>query len=120
MDDLTVEQIVAIHAGIMTRDGGDARVLSEGNLHQLVFRANLLPDPITRAASALYSLCAYPAFRDGNKRTAQALSERILAEGGFSLPGDDPRCFALMQGVIDFTVEIEEIEQYLRNNAGSL
>nr|WP_320162638.1 Fic family protein [uncultured Methanoregula sp.] len=119
MHDLTVEEILAIHAGIMARDGGDARVLSEGNLHQLVFQANLMPDPLPRAAAALYSLCAYKVFRDGNKRTARAVAEMILAEGGRTFPGNDSRCFALMQGIMDFTVEIGEIEEYLLNKAGT-
>jgi len=119
MHDLTVEQVLAIHAGIMMRDGGDNRVLSEANLHQVIFQANLLADPPARAATAIYMLCAYPAFREGNKRTAQTVAERVLAEGGFSLPGNDPRCFALMQGVMDFTVEIDEIEQYIRNSTGT-
>ncbi|MFA4861750.1 Fic family protein [Methanoregula sp.] len=117
MHDLTVEQLLAIHAGIMTRDGGDARVLSEGNLHQMVFQANLLTEPLARAASAMYFLCAYPAFREGNKRTAQAVAGVILAEEGLALPTDDPRGIALLQGVMDFTVETEDIEHYIRTVA---
>ena len=118
MHDLTVEQVLAIHTGIMARDGGDARVLSEGNLHQMVFQANLLTEPVVRAASAMYFLCAYPTFRDGNKRTAHAVADLILAEEGLILPADDPHGFALMQGVMDFSVETEQIEHYLRTAAG--
>ena len=117
MHDLTVEQVLAIHAGIMARDGGDARVLSEGNLHQMVFQANLLPEPVVRAATAMYFLCAYPAFRDGNKRTAHAVAGMILEEEGLTLPADDPGGITLMQGVMDFTVEAEDIEQYIRTVA---
>jgi hypothetical protein len=34
MDELTVETIICIHRRIMEGCGGDARVLSEANLHQ--------------------------------------------------------------------------------------
>lgn len=119
MHDLTVEEIIATHAEIMARDGGDTRVLSEANLHQVIFQANLITDPRARAAAVIYMLCAYPAFREGNKRTAQAVAGRILAESGFAFAGSDPRCFALMQGVMDFTVEIDEIERYIQKRTGT-
>lgn len=114
MDDLYVEEILALHAGIMARDGGDDRVLSEANLHQAVFHVNLQPDPFARAATVVYLLCAYKAFRDGNKRTAQAVAENIFAATGWKIKSDDSRCIVLMQGVIDFVVEIDEIETYFR------
>ncbi|WP_321504920.1 Fic family protein [uncultured Methanoregula sp.] len=120
MHDLTLEEILAIHAGIMAQDGGDTRVLSEGNLHQTIFRANLPEDPFARAATAFYSLAAYPAFRDGNKRTAQAVAEKILAGEGYTLPDNDPGWGTMSRGIMDFTVEIGEIEEYFRKTAAVL
>nr|WP_319376747.1 Fic family protein [uncultured Methanoregula sp.] len=119
MDDLTVEEILALHAGIMARDGGDDRVLSEANLHQAVFHVNLQPDPFARAATIVYLLCAFKAFREGNKRTAQAVAGRILADAGYKIKPDDSRCIALMQGVIDFIVETDEIEAYFHEVTGA-
>lgn len=116
MDDLTVEQILAIHTRIMAGDGGDARLLSEPNLHQLVFRANLVPDVFRRAALVLFTLCAYPAFRDGNKRTAHALAGCILEGENLLLAPDDARIAGLLAGVADYTVEPEDIERWLRAN----
>jgi prophage maintenance system killer protein len=117
MNDITVAEILALHEGILARDGGDARVLSEGNLHQTVFLANLARNPLSRAASVIYTLCAYPAFRDGNKRTAYEVAAKILEGAGHSFARNDPRCFTLMRGISDFTVEIEEIEACLRTIA---
>jgi prophage maintenance system killer protein len=116
MDELTVEQILTLHTRIMAGDGGDARLLSEPNLHQLVFRANLVPDVFRRAALVLFTLCAYPAFRDGNRRTAHALASRILEQEQYLLAPDDPRVAGLLAGVAAYTVELEEIEQWLRTN----
>jgi prophage maintenance system killer protein len=118
MADLTVEEILAFHAGIMARDGGDARVLSEANLHQAIFHANLQPDPIDHAATLLYLLCAYKAFRDGNKRTAQAAAEWILTDAGYQVKSEDPRCIVLMQGIMDFVIDTDEIVAYFREVTG--
>jgi hypothetical protein len=113
MQDMTLEQIIAAHNAIMAKDGGDCRVLSEGGLHQLVFRANLVEDPCQRAALVFYSLCAFPAFREGNRRTAGSLAETILADGGFRgrLPCGELR--SLARGIDAFLVETEDVEQVL-------
>jgi prophage maintenance system killer protein len=118
MQDITLETIVAAHDEVMAAGGGDRRVLSEGNLHQLVFRANLAEDPWERATIVFYSLCAFPPFREGNRRTAARLAETILAAGGFNgrLPCEDLR--SLAQGIDAFTVEIEDVEQVLRRCTG--
>jgi hypothetical protein len=114
MQDITLETIIAAHDEVMAADGGDVRVLSEGNLHQLIFRANLAVDPCGRAAVVFYSLCAFPPFREGNRRTAARLAETILAAGGSGgrLPCEDLR--SLVQGIDAFTVETEDVEQVLR------
>lgn len=118
MQDIAVDRIIAIHATIMTRDGGDRRIISEANLHQLIFRANLIPDPIARAALALYSLSAYPVFREGNIRTAQKLAVDILADGGYTLDPDDTQPLRrLAEGVAAFTVEPDEIGSWLAAHA---
>jgi len=88
MTALTVNQIIKIHAGVIAHDGGDSRILSEAALHQMVFYANCITDIYRRAAFTLYSLCAYPPFREGNEQTAQVVMEQILLEGGLRLPPD--------------------------------
>jgi prophage maintenance system killer protein len=117
MQDLTLKTIIAIHDGILAKDGGDSRVLSEGNLLQLVFRTNLTGDPLKRAALVFYSLCAFPAFLTGNRRTARLLAEAILASDGYQvdIPCEDLR--GLVQGIDMFTVEIDDVEQFLRQHA---
>jgi prophage maintenance system killer protein len=116
MEDLTVGQVEAIHKGIMAEETGDCRVLSEATLHQLVFRANLIPECIPRAAFIFYSLCAYPAFREENTGTALAVMEQALATGGYRLTGEKAMIMALAEGILAFKTEPEEIEQWLGNN----
>lgn len=116
MEDLTVGQVEVIHNRIMGEEKGDSRVLSEANLLQMVFRANLIPECVPRAAFIFYSLCAYPAFRGGNAGTALAVTEWVLASGGYRIPEEKTEIIALAEGILAFTTEPEEVEQWLRNN----
>ena len=117
MEDLTVKQVEAIHDRIVMEERGDCRVLSEANLHQMVFQANLIPECIPRAAFIFYSLCAYPAFLEGNPGTALAVTEKVLESGGYRITGDTMGILALAEGIIAFTTEPEEIEQWIHDNA---
>jgi len=114
MQDITLETIYALHDRIMAECGGDGRVLSEANLHQLVFRANLTHDVHERAALVFYSLCAFPAFRGGNRRTARRLAETILASGGHRVDLSCEELGGLVQGIDAFAVETDDVEQFLR------
>ena len=116
MQDLTVEQVKAIHNRVMVEEKGDCRVLSEANLHQMVFHANLIPDCVPRAAFIFYSLCAYPAFREGNSAAVLAATEQVLATGGYRITGEMAGIMVLAEGILAFTTEPEEIEQWLYNN----
>jgi hypothetical protein len=118
MQDLTLETIIAIHDRILAKDGGDSRILSEGNLHQLVFRANLIDDVRKRAAFVFYSLCVFPVFREGNRRTACRLTKIFLDSDAdpADMLCEDLR--GLAHGIDAFTVEIEDVEQFLLMHAG--
>lgn len=117
MREIAVETIIGVHDLILAQDGGDDCIICEGILHEVVFQANLQNDRIPRAATVFWSLCAYPAFREGNKRTAYHLAEAILSTGNspVSLPCEEMR--ALAQGIKNFTVEIEDVERVLQHHA---
>jgi prophage maintenance system killer protein len=116
MEDLTVELVEVIHNRVMEEEKGDSRVLSEANLLQMVFHANLIPECMPRAAFTFYSLCAYPAFREGNAGTALAVTEWMLASGGYRISGKKTGIMALAEGILAFITDPEEVEQWLRNN----
>lgn len=46
-------------------------------------------DVFCQAASAMWRICAYHPFVDGNKRTALATALRILNAAGLTLPDND-------------------------------
>ncbi|MDP3396685.1 MAG: type II toxin-antitoxin system death-on-curing family toxin [Methanoregula sp.] len=116
MDMLTVEQVIAFHKKVMETDGGDDRLLSEASLHQMVFSVNRIESVYKQAAHAFFSLVAYPAFRDGNSRTAHLVSEMILFKNGYTLQDNDSDMTALVRGILSFTVEQEDVEEWLRSH----
>ncbi|HEX3001992.1 MAG TPA: hypothetical protein VHN82_06455 [Methanoregula sp.] len=118
MQDLSLEYIIAFHRKILSEnEQADLRIISEGNLHQLVFRVTMTDDPFSRAALAFWSLCAYPAFREGNRRTAHRLAEEILMSAGCRVKLPCPDVRVLVKGIDDFTIEPEDVEQVFRNAA---
>jgi hypothetical protein len=116
MEDLSVEGIIMTHDRIVADKGGDCRILSEANLLQLVFRANLIPELVPRAAFIFYSLCAFPAFREENIGTALAVTEQVLTSGGYQIAGEKLRIMPLAEGILVFTIEPEDMELWLSNN----
>ena len=116
MDDLTVEQVIAFHRQVIGTDGGDDRMLSEAGLHQMVFSVNRIEENHKRAAHAFFSLVAYPAFRDGNSRTARLVAEMILFNNGYTLQDNDADMTALVRGILSFTIEQEDVEEWLRSH----
>ncbi len=116
MEDLTAGFVETIHTRIMEESHGDGRVLSEANLLQAIFNANLIQDCMPRAAFIFYSLCAYPAFREGNSITALKVTEEVLASGGYRITGETAGILSLADGILAFTAEPEEIENWLRDN----
>ncbi len=116
MDVLTVEQVIAFHTQVIKTDGGDDRLLSEASLHQMVFSVNRIEEVHKRAALAFFSLVAYPAFRDGNSHTARLVAEMILKHNGYTLSDGDADMTPLLQGILSFTVEREDVEEWLRSH----
>jgi prophage maintenance system killer protein len=117
MADLTVDEIIAIHSRLIAQENGDTRLLSEANLHQLVFQVNISEDLFHKAAFVLFSFCAYPPFREGNARTAFCIINRILDTEHFQVEPDTTEIAALVLGVESFTLEIEDLESWMHRNA---
>jgi prophage maintenance system killer protein len=117
MDDLAVDDIITIHSRHIAREGGDARVLSEANLHQLVFQVNLSMDVFHKAALVLFSFCAYPTFREGNMQTALCIIKKIFSEERYRVIFEEAEHSGLVKGVESFSLEIEDVEDWLHRHA---
>jgi prophage maintenance system killer protein len=117
MVDLTVEEIINLHSHVITEKGGDSRVLSEAGLHQTVFQVNLPGDVFHKAAFVLFSFCAYPPFREGNVQTALCIVRKIFLSEGYSVDLHNEDISDLVKGVESFSLEIEDLEDWLRTYA---
>ena len=117
MADLTVEDIIVIHSRIIAETGGDARILSEAGLHQLVFHVNLSVDIFHKAAFVLFSFSAYPPFREGNLQTARCLIDKILTAEEYRIDVGEMELADLVTGVESFSLEIEDLEDWMHRHA---
>jgi hypothetical protein len=118
MKELQADQIVSLHRERMAREGGDGRVISEATLLQAVFRANLIGEPVSRAATVFYLLVAYPAFREGNGATAREIAHLTLTEEDFGIdPADRPLLDQLGNAIVDFSAEPEDVEAWFATHA---
>jgi prophage maintenance system killer protein len=117
MDDLTADDIIAIHSRHIAVEGGDARILSEANIHQLVFRVNLSGEVFHQAALILFSFCAYPPFREGNVQTALCIIKKIFSKYRYRVIFNEVELSDLVKGVESFSLEIEDLEDWLHRHA---
>lgn len=118
MEDLQADHVRRVHDGIADSRQCDRRIISEAALLQTVFRANLVPECVPRAALVFFSICAYPPFREANEETAAATAIEILASGGYGLLGDPTILEDLARGIQVFTTGEEEVEHWFRMNSG--
>jgi prophage maintenance system killer protein len=117
MDDLTIDDIIGIHSHLISQVGGDARVLSEAGLHQVVFHVNLSADVFHKAAFVLFSFSAYPPFREGNVQTALCIIKKILDAEDYRIEFGDKELADLVKGVESFSLDIEDLEDQIRKYA---
>jgi len=117
MDELTAESLIALHRSIMDQDGGDARLLSEASLHQMVFQANLMDTAFRRAACVLYWLCSYPVFREGNLQTALLATGIVLASEGYETDFEGKAILQLTEGIGSFAIGMDDVEDWLRTHS---
>jgi len=93
---LTAEQVLFIHARLITETGGEHGYIDLGLLQSAVARPQatfdrqeLYPGLFSKAAALLESLIGNHAFLDGNKRTAIAAAALFLRLNGFRLTANN-------------------------------
>lgn len=127
MNYLTAEQVLFIHARLITETGGEHGMLNLGLLQSAVARPqasfdrqDLYSDLFSKAAALLESLVGNHAFVDGNKRTAITSTGLFLRINGYRLTASN-------QEVVDFTLQcaqglisFEQMETWLKSHSQSL
>jgi len=124
---LTAEQVLFLHARIISETGGSHDARDIGMLQSAVGRPwatfegkDLYPDIHSKAAAMMHSLGQNHPFLDGNKRTAIGAAILFLRFNGheFTASNQDVEFFTL--GVARGNVDQTEITAWLRGNARSL
>jgi death-on-curing protein len=108
---LTTEQILFLHARLLSETGGSQGVRDLGLLVSAAGRPkgtfeenDLYPDIYTKAAALMHSLIQNHPFVDGNKRTGIAAAVILLQVNGF-------RPVSTNQDVETFTLSVAKGEQ---------
>jgi death-on-curing protein len=106
MINLTLDQLLEIHALLVNEIGGSLGLRDLGRLEsaiatqtQNVFGEELYPSPINKAAALIRAIIADHPFVDGNKRTAILSGLTLLGVNGM-------RFFANKGEIEDFAVKI--------------
>jgi len=120
---LTMEQVLAVHARVVARYGGDPAVRDQGLLESAIamppaqFGGEFLhPDLPAMAAAYLFHLCRNHPFADGNKRTALAAAEVFLLANGYRFTATNPKLAALTLGVAEGTLTKADVTSFIREH----
>lgn len=121
---LTAEQVLFIHARLISETGGAQGVRDLGMLLSAVARPqatfdgqDLYPDLFSKAAALLESLAGNHAFTDGNKRTAITAAGLILMSNGYRLTADNQQLEAFTLQCAQRLVSLEQMVLWLKSNS---
>lgn len=117
---LTAEQVLFIHARLITETGGEHGYIDLGLLQSAVARPqatfdrqDLYPGLFSKAAALLESLIGNHAFLDGNKRTAIAAAALFLRLNGFRLTANNQQLEVFTLQCAQHLLSLDQIEQWL-------
>jgi death-on-curing protein len=121
---LTAEQILFIHARLISETGGGFGIrdlnllLSAVGRPQVSFDDNdLYPDLFTKAAALMDSLINNHPFVDGNKRTGIAAAALFLHQNGYHLIASNSDLEQFTLEVAQAQRKVIEIAAWLKSNS---
>jgi death-on-curing protein len=119
---LTAEQVLFIHARLISETGGAHGVLDLGLLLSAVARPqanfdrqDLYPTLFLKAAALLESLVGNHPFVDGNKRTAITSAGLFLRINGFRLTADNQQLETFTLQCAQRSISVEQMAIWLEN-----
>jgi death-on-curing protein len=124
MQYLTAEQVLFIHARLISETGGTHGVRDLGLLLSAVARPqatfgeqDLYPDLFSKAAALLESLIGNHAIVDGNKRTAITSAGLCLRINGYRLMADNQQLESFVLQCAQGLVSQEEMAVWLESHS---
>jgi death-on-curing protein len=116
----TVDEVVAVHARLISRFGGSFGLRDRGALESALARpqSGYYSDIIQEAAALWESLSQNHPFVDGNKRVAVTVMAAFLKVNGCRLEFDDLEAFSFLIGLYETgTLRFDELDNWLRRHA---
>ncbi len=100
---LSVDEVLAIHAALVERFGGQNGIRDPGMLESALYRpqTGYYADLSEMAAALFESLLMNHPFVDGNKRVAFFATDVFLRMNGFKLDIDDVEAHVFLIGLLD-------------------
>ena len=124
---LTPEQILFLHARLISETGGSQGVRDLGLLVSAVGRpqaafegSDLYPDLFTKAAALMHSLIQNHPLVDGNKRTGIAAAAIFLQVNGFRLIATNPEVETFMLSVAKGERDVPGIVSWCENRLDAI
>lgn len=124
MNYLTAEQVLFIHARLISETGGDHGVRDLGLLLSAVARPqatfdqqDLYPDLFSKAAAFLESLIGNHAFVDGNKRTAITSAGLYLRLNGYCLTANNEQLESFTLDCAQGLVSLKKMALWFERNS---
>lgn len=124
---LTAEQVLFIHARLISETGGEHGVRDLGLLLSALARPqvtfdeqDLYPDLFSKAAALLESLISNHGCLDGNKRTAITSVGLFLRINGYRLTADNQQLENFTLQCAQHLVSLDHIVIWLKNHSESV
>ena len=121
---LTAEQVLFLHARIISETGGSHSVRDIGKLQSAIGRPqatfevkDLSPDIHSKAAAMMHSLVQNHPFLDGNKRTAIGAAVLFLRLNSYDIKVSNQEVEVFTLNVAKGDQDQAEITSWLRGNA---
>ena len=118
---VTEEEVVALHDAALARYGGMPGTRDLAALQSCVaqpgtevFGHERFPSISDKTAAYCFFIARNHPFFDGNKRTALLTSLHFLMKNGMTPFFDHDETYALIIGVADGTVDIEQLSSFFR------
>lgn len=118
-DYLTVGEVLAIHAELITQYGGTHGIRDQGLLEAALFRpqTGYYADLVEEAAALWESLSQNHPFLDGNKRTAFAATITFLAINGTRLTANSDETIAFLASLYESNqLTFDKLVPWLRSH----
>ena len=120
---LTTNEVVEMHAKIITATGGSHGIRDTGLLesavpgcYQSFGGEDLYSVSIEKAARMAFALCNNHPFVDGNKRVAVTAMLVILRMNGFSLRYTQHELVSLGLGIAEGALDYDEILEWINDH----